>query len=79
MMAIKRSEIAAEAWRQRYIADRCEIEEMEAGIARALAGECSDEEWGQLCREGQFGQRMPQSLEAVDSILKAVYQGSVRR
>lgn len=51
VMERRRSEVAAEAWRQRYLDDRCDVLEMEAGIARALAGECSDAEWKALAHE----------------------------
>jgi hypothetical protein len=64
-MELRQSEIAAAAWRERYVAGHCELDEMEAGIARALLGECSDAEWIALSRE--------RKLRAVDAILKSLY------
>lgn len=77
-MERRRSEVAAEAWRQRYVDGRCELEEMEAGVGRALRGECSDAEWLGLVHERRMQGSGPPSLEGVDSVLKSLYREPMR-
>lgn len=49
-----RSELMTEWWQERFLVGACGLDEAEAGIERALRGECSDEEFVGACRVVTF-------------------------
>ena len=81
---IRRSEILAAYWRERFVRGEIELDEMEAGIGRALSGEATDREWVEACRHEEVRRlftepiRNQPSLATVDSLLKSLYLGPVR-